>query len=613
MRQTRVISIQLPWRGLSGTISENIGQLRALRRLSLHDNFLSGPVPESLGSLPNLRGIHLFNNRLSGSIPPSIAANCLLLQTLDLSNNRLTGSIPPNLTNSTRLYRLNLSFNELSGSIPVSLARLESLTFLSLQNNNLSGRIPDELGSLFRLTSIDFSRNNLMGEIPASLVTLSNLSSFNVSYNNLSGPVPSFLAKKFNSTSFVGNVQLCGYTGLKLCPSPGPDNNSSTSSSQTGLNHQNRRTLSTRDVILIAAGSLLIVLLIILCCVLLCFLIRKRAASKAASKGKPRTSAPSKPVMETGAEAAGPSLDNGGKLVHFDGDIIFTADDLLCATAETMGKSVYGTTYKATLEDGDNTVAVKRLREKITKPQKEFESEVSLLGKIRHPNILALRAYYLGPKGEKLLVYDYMVNGSLASFLHARGPETSVPWPTRKAIAVGIARGLSFLHTEQNIVHGNLTSSNILLDQHNCPKIAEVGLSRLVTSANIIATAGAMGYRAPELSKPKNSSAKSDVFSLGVILLELLTGKSPGETGEGPDLPQWAASTMKDESASRVFDGELSRDGADGDELLGALRLALNCVDPSPGVRPEARNVLQGLEELRPKEEVVVRPASGDV
>ncbi|GER26648.1 leucine-rich repeat receptor-like protein kinase family protein [Striga asiatica] len=603
--KARVIAIQLPWRGLSGQISEKIGQLRALRRLSLHDNLLSGPVPESLGSLPNLRGIHLFNNRLSGSIPPSIAANCLLLQTLDLSNNRLTGFIPPNLTNSTRLYRLNLSSNELSGSIPVSLAPPHSLTFLALQRNNLSGRIPDELGTLFRrLTWIDLSRNNLMGEIPASLVALSNLSSFNVSYNNLSGPVPSFLANKFNSTSFVGNIQLCGYTGSKLCP----DNNSSSSSSQTGLKHI---TLSTRDIILIAAGSLLIVLLIF-CCVLLCFLIRKKAASKAATKGKTGTSAP---VMEEMAAAAGPSLDNGGKLVHFDGDFIFTADDLLCATAETMGKSVYGTTYKATLEDGDNTVAVKRLREKITKPQKEFESQVSLLGKIRHPNILALRAYYLGPKGEKLLVYDYMANGSLASFLHARGPETSIPWPTRKAIAVGIARGLSFLHTEHNMVHGNLTSSNILLDQHKCPKIAEVGLSRLVTSANLIATAGATGYRAPELSKPRNSSAKSDVFSLGVILLELLTGKSPGETGDGPNLPQWASSAMKEEesSASRVFDAELSRDVADGDELLGALRLALNCVDPSPAVRPEARQVLQGLEELRPKEEVAIRPVSGDV
>jgi serine/threonine protein kinase len=105
--------------------------------------------------------------------------------------------------------------------------------------------------------------------------------------------------------------------------------------------------------------------------------------------------------------------------VHFDGPLAFTADDLLCATAEIMGKSTYGTVYKATLEDG-SLVAVKRLREKITKGHKEFEAEAAVLGRIRHPNLLALRAYYLGPKGEKLLVFDYMPNGSLHSFLHGQ-------------------------------------------------------------------------------------------------------------------------------------------------------------------------------------------------
>lgn len=113
------------------------------------------------------------------------------------------------------------------------------------------------------------------------------------------------------------------------------------------------------------------------------------------------------------------SSEKGGKLVHFDGPFVFTADDLLCATAEIMGKSTYGTAYKATLEDG-NQVAVKRLREKTTKGQREFESEAAELGKIRHANLLALRAYYLGPKGEKLLVFDYMPKGSLASFLHGK-------------------------------------------------------------------------------------------------------------------------------------------------------------------------------------------------
>ncbi|KAG6643479.1 probably inactive leucine-rich repeat receptor-like protein kinase IMK2 [Carya illinoinensis] len=731
----QVIAIQLPWKGLGGRISEKIGQLPALRKLSLHDNVLAGPVPRSLGFLPKLRGVYLFNNRLSGSIPPSIG-NCPVLQTLDLSSNALTGTIPPSLANSTRLFRLNLSFNSLTGSIPSSLTRPSSLTLLALQHNNISGSIPNtwggtvkntyhlqvltldhniisgtipvsfsklswlqelslshnrlagtipsELGSLSRLQrldfsynsingrfpasfsnlsslvslnleenhlenqipeeldrlqnlsvlnlknnqlegqipatignisgirQIDFSGNNFTGEIPASLAMLANLSSFNVSYNNLSGPVPSLLSRRFNSSSFAGNIQLCGYSSSTQCPSPPPQN--LPAPSQGNLKPHHRR-LSTKDIILIAAGALLAALLV-LCCILLCCLIRKRAASKA-KKGKAANwgaasssekAVPAGTQVESGAET-------GGKLVHFDGPFVFTADDLLCATAEIMGKSTYGTAYKATLDDG-NQVAVKRLREKSTKGLKEFENEVAALGRIRYPNLLALRAYYVGPKGEKLLVFDYMPNGTLASFLHARGPETIIEWPTRMNIAKGIARGLLHLHTQVDMIHGNLTSSNIQLDEKTNAHIADYGLSRLMTAAantNVIATAGTLGYNAPELSKIKKGNTKTDVYSFGVIILELLTGKSPGEGVNGMDLPQWVASIVKEEWTNEVFDLELMRDVQSiGDELLNTLKLALHCVDPTPAARPEVQQVLEQLEEIKPGDEGAGVASAGD-
>ncbi|KAF8402559.1 hypothetical protein HHK36_010645 [Tetracentron sinense] len=715
--QGQVIIIQLPWKGLGGRISENIGQLQSLRKLSLHDNVIGGMVPMSLGFLPNLRGVHLFNNKLSGSIPPLIGS-CPLLQTLDLSNNSLTGTIPASLANSTRLYKLNLSFNAFSGSIPVSLSRSPSLTFLALQYNNLSSSIPDtwggteeknvyqlqsltldhnfisgaipislsrlgrleeislshnhingiipnEIGRLSRLqildfsnnaidgsfpaslsnlsslvilnlegngldsqisetmdrlqnlsvlnlrrnqfkgqipatvgnisslTQLDLSQNDLTGDIPASLADLPNLNSFNVSYNNLSGSVPFLLSKKFNSSSFVGNLQLCGYSVSTPC---------GTSQIPPPPSKHRRRKLSTKDIILIASGALLAVLLL-LCCILLCCLIRKRAASKtngqtagrAATAGRGEKGAP---VIGTEVESSG---EAGGKLVHFDGPFVFTSDDLLCATAEIMGKSTYGTVYKATLEDG-NQVAVKRLREKIAKNQREFEVEVNVLGNIRHSNLLALRAFYLGPKGEKLLVFDFMPKGSLSAFLHARGPDTTIDWPTRMNIAMGTARGLCYLHANENIIHGNLTSGNILLDEQTNAKISDFGLSRLMTAAansNVIATAGALGYRAPELSKLKKANTKTDVYSLGVIILELLTGKSPGEV----DLPQWVASIVKEEWTNEVFDLDLMRDESNttGDELLNTLKLALHCVDPSPAARPEVQQVLQQLEEIKPE------------
>jgi Leucine-rich repeat (LRR) protein len=509
--QGQVIVIQLPWRGLGGRITEKIGQLQALRKLSLHDNVIGGSIPSALGFLPNLRGVQLFNNRLSGSIPPSLGS-CPLLQTLDLSNNLLTGIIPASLANSTKLYRLNLSFNSFSGSIPVSLTHSLSLIFLHLQHNNLSGFIPNSWGALSKLqeillsnnqirgaipievgrlarlrtldlshnaingslpssvanlsslvvlnlasnnidnqipealdrlhnlsvlnlkrnqfsgnipstighistlTQLDLSENNLTGEIPASLADLQNLNSFNVSYNNLSGSVPTRLSQKFNASSFVGNIQLCGFSGSIPCPSQAPSQGGPAPSQEISKPHH--RKLSNKDIILIAAGALLVVLLI-LCCILICCLIRRRTASKA--KNGETTGRAGAARAEKGVPAAGVEVEAGGeaggKLVHFDGPMVFTADDLLCATAEIMGKSTYGTVYKATLEDG-NQVAVKRLREKITKSQREFEAEVSVLGKIRHPNLLALRGFYLGPKGEKLLVFDYMPKGSLAAFLH---------------------------------------------------------------------------------------------------------------------------------------------------------------------------------------------------
>ncbi|XP_054782771.1 probably inactive leucine-rich repeat receptor-like protein kinase IMK2 [Prosopis cineraria] len=197
-----------------------------------------------------------------------------------------------------------------------------------------------------------------------------------------------------------------------------------------------------------------------------------------------------------------------------------------------------------------------------------------------------------------------MTKGSLASFLHARGPEIVIDWPTRMRIALGVTRGLCYLHTQENMVHGNLTSSNVLLDEQTNAHITDFGLSRLMTTSansNIIATAGNLGYNAPELTKTKKPNTKTDVYSVGVIILELLTGKPPGEPTNGLDLPQWVASIVKEEWTNEVFDLELMRDAPTiGDELLNTLKLALHCVDPSPAARPEVQQILQQLEEIKP-------------
>jgi len=208
---------------------------------------------------------------------------------------------------------------------------------------------------------------------PYSFTKLVNLSSLNVSHNNLSGPVPSLLSKRFNASSFEGNFGLCGYICSKPCPSsPPPHNLPAQSPDESPSKPCHHRKLSTTDIILIVAGVLLLILLL-LCSFLLCCLVRKRASSSRKSCKVAKAAASARIVEKGGGGEAVSGGEAGGKLVHFDGPFVFTADDLLCATAEIMGKTAYGTTYKATLEDG-NQVAVKRLRENTTKRHKEFDT-----------------------------------------------------------------------------------------------------------------------------------------------------------------------------------------------------------------------------------------------
>ena len=448
---------------LSGSIPPSIGQCALLQTLDLSRNFLIGPVPAEIASSTKLYRLNLSFNHFSGEIPQGILESSSLtflslrknmfsgkipdvgdraarrLETLALdenflsggipslgkfqrlriftiSNNRINGSIPEDLGNLTAIVELDLSGNLISGEIPGTIGEIKNLSFLSLKKNKLQGSIPDAIGNVSGISYLDFSDNNFTGQIPASLAGLKNLSFFNVSNNNLSGPVPSLLSEKFNSSSFSGNLQLCGFKGSSPCSSLPPSLPPTISETPAARHGSGNHKLSLKDIILIVIGSVLLVLLI-LCCILLVCLIKKRREIKNS------TATESRGEKSTGMSGGGADVesgsDAGGKLVHFDGPQVFTADDLLCATAEIMGKSTYGTVYKATLEDG-NQVAVKRLREKIAKNQREFEAEVNMLGKIRHPNLLSLRAYYLGPKGEKLLVFDFMPKGSLASFLHGK-------------------------------------------------------------------------------------------------------------------------------------------------------------------------------------------------
>ncbi|KZV14695.1 putative inactive receptor kinase [Dorcoceras hygrometricum] len=299
---------------------------------------------------------------------------------------------------------------------------------------------------------------------------------------------------------------------------------------------------------------------------------------------------------ENGADVAAAK-----KLVFFgNGARVFDLEELLRASAEVLGKGTFGTSYKAVLEVG-TVVAVKRLKD-VTIPEREFKENIEVVGAMEHENLVPLRAYYYS-REEKLLVYDYMQMGSLSALLHGNkgAGRTPLNWETRSSIALGAARAIEYLHFQgPNVSHGNIKSSNILLTKSCEPRVSDYGLNHLVgpSSSPIRVT----GYRAPEVTDPRKVSQKADVYSFGVLLLELLTGKAPTHAllnDEGVDLPRWVQSVVREEWTSEVFDLELLRYQDVEEELVQVLQLGVDCTAQHPDNRPSISEVAKRIEDLR--------------
>ncbi|KAJ0987251.1 hypothetical protein J5N97_005607 [Dioscorea zingiberensis] len=559
----RVALLRLPGVGLIGTIPNGIlGNLTALRTLSLRFNALSGAIPSDLSTLPQLRNIYLQGNRFSGEIPTFL---------FSISN----------------LVRLNLARNNFSGGISPDFNKLTRLGTLYLEQNRLSGEIPD--------------------------LVLPNLVQFNVSFNRLNGSVPEKLRDK-PAEAFLG-MSLCGGP---LTPCPGETSPSSEGTGEgTGASGDGKKNhkLSGGAIAGIAIGAVAGFLILLLLIILLC----RRKSSKAGTAevaAKPpevEVALRDKGIVdgETGngvathpTPAPVPATAKGGhakKLLFFGrGPRTFELEDLLRASAEVLGKGTFGTAYKAVLEMG-TVVAVKRLRD-VSLPEREFREKIEAVGAMDHPNLVPLRAYYYS-NDEKLIVYDYIPMGSLSALLHGnRGSgRTPLDWETRSAIALAAARGIEYIHsTGPSASHGNIKSSNILLAKSHEARVSDHGLAHLVgpsSTPNRVA-----GYRAPEVTDPRKVSQKADVYSFGVLLLELLTGKAPAQAllnEEGVDLPRWVQSVVREEWTSEVFDMELLRYQTVEEDMVQLLQLAIDCAAQYPDKRPTMSEVVIRIEEIR--------------
>lgn len=548
--------------------------------------------------------LHLKGKSLYGPIAPDTIGRLDALHTLSLRSNKLSGRLPPDFTNLSALRKLNLQRNNLSGPLPSDFSPWPLVEQLDISFNSFSGSIPASLNSLTHLKSLFLQNNSLNGTIPS--LDIASLEIFNVSNNDLNGSIPDILAR-FNSSSFSGNGNLCG-------PPLQPCGNASLQAS-----HSKSNKLSKGAIVGIACGAtaaVLLLLLLLLLCILLC---RKRKGGGTASREVDTRAGgvssaggvASEEVERESLAMSGKEGEERNKLVFIDEKKLFDLEDLLRASAEVLGKGTLGTSYKAVLEDG-LIVAVKRLRDIDDTRRDEYRQRINSVGRLKHDNLLPLRAYYLD-KEENLLVYDFMQNGSLSALLHgsSRGEgHEAVGWQARVRIAATSARGLAFLHAH-GMVHGNLKSDNVLLKSNLEACLADYCLSPMLAftpSAQL-----PIGYAAPEITDPRKMSLPADVFSFGVLLLELLTGKVPlvpphssspsasRSADDAVDLPRWVQSVVREEWTAEVFDPSLFQSGQpfNEEEMVQLLQIAMPCVSPSPDQRPSMVDVVRMIDKIR--------------
>ncbi|RDY03097.1 putative kinase-like protein TMKL1, partial [Mucuna pruriens] len=305
-------------------------------------------------------------------------------------------------------------------------------------------------------------------------------------------------------------------------------------------------------------------------------------------------------------------------LMIFQGGEDLTICDILDAPGEVIGKSNYGTLYKALLQRSSKVRLLRFLRPVCTARGEELDEMIQFLGRIRHPNLVPLLGFYSGPRGEKLLVHPFYRHGSLTQFIRdvhlADGNGECYKWSNICRISIGIAKGVEYLHTshEKPIIHGNLKSKNILLDRYYQPHISDSGLHLLLNPTagqEMLESSAAQGYKAPELIKMKDASEESDIYSLGVILLELLSGKEPINEHPTPDedfyLPNFMRNAVLGHRIADLYHPSILLRNSRGDEIpvteesiLKVFQLAMACCSPSPSVRPNIKQVLKKLEEI---------------
>ncbi|QCE02368.1 serine/threonine kinase [Vigna unguiculata] len=595
-----VTGLRLGGIGLVGEIHvDPLLELKGLRTISLNNNSFTGSMPE-FNRIGFLKALYLQGNKFSGDIPQEYFQRMRSLKKVWLSDNQFTGSIPHSLTEISNLMELHL------------------------ENNQFSGTIPDFKNPT--LEHINLSNNKLEGEVPASLL-------------------------RFSESMFSGNSGLCGEKIGKSCekpveaPSPAPiDAPEAVSVGGGGGGAPVPHSNTPWEVAAIIIVSVVLVSIVVF------FIVRTRqkkeearldmlgndanggggsvevqVATTSAKRDVDASSCTSIKKSSSKRGSAGSQNKGVGELVIVNDEKgVFGLPDLMRAAAEVLGNGSFGSSYKAVMANGVSVV-VKRTREMNVLEKDAFDAEMRKLSSLKHWNILTPLAYHFR-KDEKLVISEYVPKSSLLFSLHGdRGPtHTELDWPARMKVIGGIAEGMNYLHKElgsSDLPHGNLKSSNVLLGPDNEALLADYGFSRMVNPSSAAQTLFA--YKAPEAAEHGEISHSCDVYCLGIVILEILTGKFPSQylsTGKGgTDVVQWVETAITEGRLAEVVDPEIAASRKSVGEMEQLLLIGSACTRSSPLQRLGMEEAFRRIDKVRSESGVgkesrtiEVLPAFGD-
>ncbi|XP_072963378.1 uncharacterized protein [Typha angustifolia] len=558
-------SLKISNNKLNGHVPLSIGQLLKLQLLDLSSNNLEGEIPRELGKSSQLYKLNLSNNLLSGEIPQEVG-NLPNMECLDLSANNLSGSIEGKIGGTQRLQFLKLSNNNLYGSIPLQIGGLVNLQeLLDLSHNFFSGSIPSQLSGLVMLQVLNLSHNALTGSIPSSFQDMASLTKIDLSYNELEGPLPgSEVFKKAPIEWFTHNKALCGEVpGLTPCSS--------------SLSRRDSTSKQSHNILLIALPILGFLLLL--------------AGHDTSEIDKNRF------LLE--------NID--GKELYKD--IIETTENF--DSKFYIGTGSYGSVYKIILPRGvrvgevtlptGKEIAMKKIHqmeEERLIDNQLFHREIQILSETKHRNIVKLYGY-CSTDQHRLIACEYLERGSLAAILTNNAYAIELEWIKRLNIIRDVAHALSYLHHNCSppIGHRDITSNNVLLDSEFRACVSDFGIARILKpdSSNWTIVAGTRGYIAPELAYTMIVNEKCDIYSFGVVALEVLMGAHPGDL-----ITSLSSITVELALLEDILDPRVTLPTIEvASEILTVVKITIQCLEANPLCRPTMQNVSQQLSALR--------------